>query len=284
MVSEMSLVLLVDASSLFHRSYHGFKVEEELDWTGVVKGFVYYLNQLNIRFNSPKFIIVYDSLGKTFRHDLLLSYKGNRPPKSPALMEGMRASEELVEMLGLEGIRVEGWEADDIIGTLSKRYEAIKQPTVISTNDKDLLQLHGEYVSLYNPYRCVMMHPSEKKVEHADQIVDLLALTGDAADNIIGIEGVGPATASKLLARYGTIEQMYKDILGTDRELSPLEHKLIQNQALIKLNQILTRTVNDLPIGKFDLTSTGIDFSKLSGLGSMSDIVRQALYMQSWRS
>ena len=171
--------------------------------TGAVRGVLSMLYKLLDDYEPERVAVVFDAPGKTFRDDLYSDYKANRPPFPPDLRAQIEPLLEAVEAMGLAVLRIEGVEADDVIGTLADRASRAGLTTVISTSDKDMAQLVDERTSLINTMTGVAMGPEgvqQKFGVPPAQIIDYLALVGDTVDNIPGIPKVGPKTAAVVLS------------------------------------------------------------------------------------
>ena len=157
------------------------------------------------------FAVVFDAPGKTFRDEWYPEYKANRSPMPDALVAQIAPLHELIRVHGWPILMIEGVEADDVIGTLARQAEQLDIDTLISTGDKDLAQLITPRVTLVNTMSNELLDMTtvvDKFAVRADQLLDYLALIGDAVDNIPGVPKVGPKTASKWLAEHGTLDQV----------------------------------------------------------------------------
>ena len=157
------------------------------------------------------FAVVFDAPGKTFRDDLYPEYKATRSPMPDALAAQIAPLHELIRVHGWPILMIEGVEADDVIGTLARQAEQLDIDTLISTGDKDLAQLITPRVTLVNTMSNELLDMTtviDKFAVRADQLLDYLALIGDAVDNIPGVPKVGPKTAAKWLAEHGTLDQV----------------------------------------------------------------------------
>ena len=157
------------------------------------------------------FAVVFDAPGKTFRDEWYPEYKANRSPMPDALVAQIAPLHELIRVHGWPILMIEGVEADDVIGTLARQAEQLGIDTLISTGDKDLAQLITPRVTLVNTMsneRLDVTSIVDKFSVRADQLLDLLALTGDAVDNVPGVPKVGPKTAAKWLAEHGTLDNV----------------------------------------------------------------------------
>jgi len=204
-------LVLVDGSSYLFRAYHGLpKLESPTRHpTGAIYGVLNMLRKL-IRDEQPdRVAVVFDAKGKTFRNDIYPEYKANRPPMPDELRVQIEPLHEIIKKQGLPLISIEGVEADDVIGTMSRQATEQGYEVLISTGDKDMAQLVNENVRLINTMNNHFMDEAavvEKFQVRADQIIDYLALMGDSSDNIPGVPKVGPKTAAKWIEEYGGLK------------------------------------------------------------------------------
>jgi DNA polymerase-1 len=212
----LKTLLLVDGSSYLYRAFHALPdlrtVEGEP--TGALRGFIGMLRTLRAQVPHDYCACVFDAKGKTFRDDLYPQYKAQRPPMPPDLVAQIAPIHEATAALGWPVLEIEGIEADDVIGTLARHAEGHGVRTVISTGDKDLAQLVNEHVTLVNTMSGERLDADgvlAKFGVRPDQIVDFLTLVGDSVDNVPGVDKVGPKTAAKWLAEYGTLAAVVAD-------------------------------------------------------------------------
>jgi len=202
---------LVDGSSYLYRAFHALPplTTSRGEPTGAVLGVLNMLNKL-LKEESPALVaVVFDAPGRTFRDELFEEYKSHRPPMPDDLRAQVQPLLDAVTAMGLPLLRIEGVEADDVIGTLARRAAGAGIPTVISTGDKDMAQLVDDRVSLVNTMTGSRLDRDGVKTKfdvYPEQIVDYLALVGDSSDNIPGVPKVGPKTAAKWLNQYGTLD------------------------------------------------------------------------------
>ncbi|TFL09342.1 DNA polymerase I [Pusillimonas caeni] len=206
-------LLLVDGSSYLYRAYHALPDLRNAkgEPTGALYGVVSMLRRLLQDYKADYAACVFDAKGGTFRDDIYPLYKGHRPDMPDDLRTQVEPIHKVVTALGWPVLAVSGVEADDVIGTLARRAMALGVHTVISTGDKDMAQLVNDDVELVNT-----MSGEKFDVEgvmrkfgvRPDQIIDYLMLTGDAVDNIPGVEKVGPKTAAKWLNAYDTLDNL----------------------------------------------------------------------------
>ncbi|HET6436305.1 MAG TPA: DNA polymerase I [Xanthomonadaceae bacterium] len=212
----MPKLVLIDGSSYVYRAFHALPplTNAAGEPTGALFGVVNMLRaHLNEQPDCAAFVV--DAPGKTFRDDLYPAYKATRAPMPDDLRAQLQPMCEIVEALGLPLLRIEGVEADDVIGTLALEAARSGVDVTISTGDKDFAQLVGRHegggsIRLVNTMSGSVMDSDEAVVAkfgvRADQIVDLLALMGDSIDNVIGVEKCGPKTAAKWLAEHGSLD------------------------------------------------------------------------------
>lgn len=207
----MKRLVLIDGSSYLYRAFHALPPlsNDAGEPTGALFGVVNMLRStLSERPDYVAFVV--DAPGKTFRDDLDPQYKANRPPMPDDLRAQVAPMCEIVEALGIPILRIDGVEADDVIGTLALRAAADAIDVTISTGDKDFAQLVRPGVVLVNTMSGSRMDSDEAVIAkfgvRPDQIVDLLSLMGDSVDNIPGVEKCGPKTAAKWLAEYDSLD------------------------------------------------------------------------------
>jgi len=207
------VLYLVDGSSYLYRAFHALPnlSNSHGEPTGALLGVANMLRRLLNEENPEHVAVVFDAKGPTFRHELYPRYKTNRPPMPAELVKQLEAILGFVHLLGLPLIQVEGVEADDVIGTLSRMAENQGMDCVISTGDKDLAQLVSDRTTLVNTMTDARLDRAAVKNKFGvtpEQIVDFLALTGDKSDNIPGVDKCGPKTAVKWLEEYHSLDEL----------------------------------------------------------------------------
>jgi len=242
MKNNHPVLYLVDGSSYLYRAFHALPnlSNSHGEPTGALLGVANMLRRLLNEEQPEHIAVVFDARGPTFRHELYEDYKANRPPMPAELAGQVEAILEFVRILGLPLIQVEGVEADDVIGTLSRIAEQQGMECVISTGDKDLAQLVSDHTTLVNTMTDTHLDRAavrEKFGVTPEQFVDFLTLTGDKSDNIPGVDKVGPKTATKWLQEYGSLEQLMDradeiggkigENLRAARETLPLSRELV---------------------------------------------------------
>lgn len=209
-MSEHTL-LLVDGSSYLYRAYHAMPDLRAPDGfpTGAVHGMVAMMKRLREQVPAAHAACVFDAKGDTFRNAWYADYKAHRPSMPEALAQQIVPIHEVVRLLGWPVLEVPGIEADDAIGTLARVGAASGHRVVISTGDKDLAQLVTPQVSLINTMSNETLDEAGVLAKFGvppERIVDYLSLVGDTVDNVPGVEKVGPKTAAKWLADFGSLE------------------------------------------------------------------------------
>ena len=209
--NETKHLLLVDISSYFYRAFHAMPDLRSPagEPTGAIYGVANMLKRLRDEHPHDYSACVFDSKGKTFRDEIYADYKATRTSMPEDLAAQLPALRETIEALGWPCVVVDGVEADDVIGTLARHASARGVKTMVSTGDKDLAQLVDEQVTLVNTMSNERLDIEGVKTKFGvppDRIVDYLALMGDAVDNVPGVEKVGPKTAAKWIAEYGSLD------------------------------------------------------------------------------
>ncbi len=204
-------LILVDGSSYLYRAFHALPplTNSRGEPTGAVYGVINMLQRFLRENERSRLVVVFDAPGKTFRDELFAQYKAQRAPMPDDMRGQIEPLYAVVKALGWPLLRVPGVEADDVIGTLACRARAAGDKVVISTGDKDMAQLVDEHITLVNTMTNTRLDRTGVKVKFdvwPEQIIDYLALVGDSSDNIPGIDKVGPKTAAKWLAQYGTLD------------------------------------------------------------------------------
>jgi len=209
----LKTLLLVDGSSYLYRAFHALPELKSPrgEPTGAIHGVLNMLKRLAADYPAAARACVFDAKGKTFREDAYPEYKANRPSMPEDLAGQIEPLKEAVAALGWPVLTVPGVEADDVIATLAGEAKRKGWSCVISTGDKDLAQLVDEQVTLVNTMSNEKLDPAGVRQKFGvapGQIVDYLSLTGDAVDNVPGVEKVGPKTAAKWIQQYGSLDQV----------------------------------------------------------------------------
>ena len=217
MDSNSAPLVLVDGSSYVYRAFHALPMLTTSSGqnSGAVRGVISMLRRLVTDYPDSPVAVVFDAKGKTFRDDIYAEYKAHRPPMPEELREQIEPIHEIVKAMGLPFICEPGVEADDVIGTLARQASEQGQHVVISTGDKDMAQLVDVHTTLVNTMTNLVMDEAGVEAKFGvppSLIIDLLALTGDKADNIPGVPGVGEKTALGLLQGLGGLDAIYANL------------------------------------------------------------------------
>ena len=211
----MKKLLLVDGSSYLYRAFHAMPDFRSLDNqpTGVIYGVLNMLRHIHKKYPSDYSVCIFDAKGKTFRNDIYPEYKANRPKMPEELAIQIGPLKEAIEAMGFPILIRPGVEADDVIGTLSKKANQDSIEVVISTGDKDLAQLVNKKTKLINTMTNEILDIEGVKNKFGippELIVDYLTIIGDKVDNVPGVDKVGPKTALKWLEKYKTLDSIIK--------------------------------------------------------------------------
>jgi len=259
---------LVDGSSYLYRAFFVPNLRRLTSSDGHPTGVIYGVSNMIQRMldeYKPEYMaVVFDAKGKTFRHDMYEEYKATRPPMPDELRMQLQPTKDVIKAMGIPLIEIPHVEADDVIGTLAKRAEALGIETLVSTSDKDLAQLVSKHVTLVNTMSDVVLDESgvfDKFGVRPSQIIDYLALIGDSSDNIPGVNKVGPKTAVKWLAEYETVDNIIKhasDFKGKVGEyLREGIDQLMLSRELVVIKQDcdVDYQIGDFEIGQKDIKS-----------------------------
>ncbi len=244
-------LFIVDGNSYGYRAYYalgGLSTSSGRP-TGAVYGFINMLNKLRQEARPDFFTVCFDAKGPTFRHERFDQYKIHRKPMPEDLREQMQEIRQVVDLYGIRRFEMPGYEADDLIASISERLKK-EVDVFIVTSDKDMLQLVDEYVKIYNPQKEEAVIDTDRIIADykvkPGQISDLLALTGDTSDNIPGVPGIGPKTAAELINRFGSLEQILENLESIEQ---PRWKKLLEEYfEQARLSKELTCIVRDIPL------------------------------------
>ena len=273
---SQKLLLLVDGSSYLYRAFHALpdlRNREGLP-TGAIFGVLNMLRRLMQDYKPDYAACVFDARGPTFRDEWYPQYKANRPPMPPDLASQITPLQEAVRALGWPLLVVEGVEADDVIGTLTHEASLAGMGTVISTGDKDMVQLLTPGVTLVNTMSNEVLDGEaamQKYGVRPDQFIDYLTLMGDTSDNVPGVAKVGPKTAQKWIDRYGNLDELLlhaDDVTGAVGEnLRSAREWLPQARRLITIRCDIA-----LPVAATALQMNEPDLPSLHALAERYDL------------
>ncbi len=264
-------LVLVDGSSYLYRAFHAMPslTNSKGQPTGAAYGMTNMLKRLEAEVQPDLAAVVFDARGKTFRDDLYPEYKANRPPMPTELRSQVEAIHAIVRALGFPVLVEAGVEADDVIGTLAEQAGAVGLDVLLCTGDKDMAQLVvGERITMVNTMDDPVLDAAgvaNKFGVPPESIVDYLALVGDTVDNVPGVPKVGPKTASKWLAQYGTLENL---VAHAGEIRGKVGENLRASLEQIPLSKALVTIRRDLPleVGPLDLELIEPDVDALKTL------------------
>lgn len=242
--------VLVDGSYFLFRAFHALPPLTTSTGlhTNAIRGAISAIQKLMRRTQPTHMAVIFDTPEPTFRHKLSPIYKGDRPSMPVELSEQIPYLHALIKALGIPLYSLPGAEADDIIGTLTKRALSEGHHVLISTGDKDMAQLVNPHVKLEDSFKERVLDEAgvlEKFGVHPHQIIDYLTLMGDASDGIMGVPGVGAKTAAKLLTEYGSLNNI---IANVDQLKGKLSQNIKDNLDNIKIDHQLASIVCDLDL------------------------------------
>lgn len=252
----MKKLLLIDAYAMIFRAYYAFirapRMNSKGENTSAIFGFCITLDDLIKKINPTHLGVAFDPAGGTFRHEAYEQYKAQRPETPEDIRKAVPVIKQLLEAMNIPILEVPGFEADDVIGTLSRKGEEAGYEVYMATPDKDYGQLVSGHVFMYRPRHTggfELMGPKEVcdkyGLQYKEQVIDLLGLMGDASDNIPGCKGVGEKTAVALLRQFGSIENM---LAHTDEIKGALRTKVESQVEEIKFSKFLATIRTDVPI------------------------------------
>jgi len=263
-------LVLVDGSSYVYRAFHALPplTNSRGEPTGAVYGVLNMLLKFVKDYQPQCIAVVFDASGKTFRDELFAEYKANRPPMPDDLRSQIKPLLEIIQAQGLPILRIEGVEADDVIGTLACRASKAGKTVLISTGDKDMAQLVDGSITLINTMSNSTLDRGGVKTKFdvfPEQIIDYLALVGDSSDNIPGIEKVGPKTAAKWLNQYQTLDNLVANAAQITGKVGENLRAGLQTLELSKKLATI-HTDLELPLAHDQLAPTAPDSAKLREL------------------
>ncbi len=252
----MEKLFLLDAYALIYRAYYALirtpRINSKGLNTSAILGFVNTLEYVLNNENPTHIGIAFDPSGKTFRHEMYEPYKAQRESTPEDIKLSVPIIKKIIEAYNIPILEVAGFEADDVIGTLSHQADKKGIQTFMLTPDKDYGQLVTENVKMFRPkhtggYEIMGIEEVKKKfgIENTDQVIDFLGLMGDASDNIPGCPGVGEKTAQKIISEFGSIENLLN---STEQLKGALKKKVEENKELISLSRVLATIRKDVPI------------------------------------
>ena len=249
-------LFLIDAYALIYRSYYAFIKNPRINSKGVntsaVFGFINTLEDVLKREQPTHIAVAFDPKGPTFRHEAFEQYKAQREETPEVIRQSVPVIKEVIQAYHIPILEVPYYEADDVIGTVAKQAAANGFEVYMMTPDKDYGQLVADHIYMYRPkfggdYEVLGVSEVLEKyqLQSTEQVIDLLGLMGDTADNIPGCPGVGEKTAQKLLAEFGSIENL---LANTDKLKGAQKKKVEENVEQIRFSKFLATIKTDVPI------------------------------------
>ena len=250
-------LFLLDAYALIFRAYYAFihnpvKTSQGLN-TSAIYGFINTLNDIIKNQNPSHIAVVFDPPSPTFRHKMYKEYKANREATPEDIRKSVPYIKKIISAYNIPILEVEGYEADDTIGTIAKKAESKGFKVYMMTSDKDFAQLVSDNIFIYKPGRggtqAVIWNKEKVReefmVESPEQVIEVLALWGDASDNIPGAPGIGEKTSKKLISKYGGIDEIFKNI---EHFKGKQKESLIKYREQIELSRKLVEIPLDVPV------------------------------------
>jgi DNA polymerase-1 len=257
MPKKTERLFLIDAMAIAYRAYYSY-IRAPLrnskgENTSAVFGFLTFLNRILEQEKPDHIAVVFDTAAPTFRHKAYKQYKANRQEMPEDMIPQLGLIKDVVKAYRIPLLELDGYEADDIIGTLAKRAEKEKVDTFLVTPDKDFMQLISDRVKMYRPGRfgdeaeiVGFEGVKEKFGVTPDRVVDVLALIGDKSDNVPGVPGVGEKTAIPLVQEFGTLEKILANVAKIPQK--GLRDKISANKELALLSKMLVTIETNTPI------------------------------------
>ena len=271
-MQEKKKIYFIDAYALIFRGYYAFIKNPIVNSKGFNTSAIYgFMNSLLdlIKREKPEYVAVcFDKGGSASRSEIFPDYKANRLETPEAITLGIPYIKKILNAMDISSIEIEGYEADDIIGTLAKKAEKNDFNVFMVTPDKDFAQLVSKNIFIYRPARMGndveimgIKEVNEKfEIENPKQVIDYLGMVGDSVDNIPGLQGVGDKTAKKFIKEFGSIENLLDN---TDKIKGKLREKIEANKDLGLLSKKLARIILDVPVDfektKFKLENPNSD-------------------------
>ena len=256
-MSEKKRLFLLDAYALIFRGYYAFiknpRINSKGTNTSAIMGFMNSLLDVIKREKPDHLAVCFDKGGSQERTDMFPEYKANRDETPEAIVIAVPYIQEILQAMHIPVVVKEGFEADDIIGTLAKQAEKEDYQTFMVTPDKDFAQLVSENIFMYRPARMgngieiwgVQEVQEKFEVERPEQVIDYLGMMGDSVDNIPGLPGVGDKTAKKFLKQFGSMENLIENL---DQVQGKLKEKIEANKDLGMLSKKLATIITDVPV------------------------------------
>ena len=252
----MKTILLIDAYAMIYRAYYAYirapRMNSRGENTSAIFGFIITLEDLIKRIKPTHIAVAFDPAGPTFRHEVFEEYKAQRQETPEDIRRAVPKIKQILLAMNIPILEMAGYEADDLIGTLSKQADQVGFEVYMATPDKDYGQLVSERVFMYRPRHTggfEKMGPREVcekyGLQNPMQVIDLLGLMGDSSDNIPGCKGVGEKTAVQLLQQFGSIDNL---LANTHQLKGALQRKVEEQADNIRFSRFLVTIKTDAPI------------------------------------
>jgi DNA polymerase I len=256
-MAEQKKLFLLDAFALIFRSYYAFIRNPMFNSEGLntscIFGFVNTLEEVISKEKPTHIAVCFDPGGPNFRHEMFPQYKANRDAAPEDIIKSIPYIKEIIKAYGIPILQMDGFEADDIIGTIAKKAAVDGYTVYMMTSDKDYIQLLDEQIFMYKPSRTGLgveildrnKACAEFQLKTPDQFIDILALMGDSSDNIPGAPGVGEKTAVKLISEFQSVENLFENVASLKGKLQEI---IANNQEQIKISKRLATIDIHVPI------------------------------------
>jgi DNA polymerase-1 len=278
-MSQKEPVYIIDGSAYFYRAYHAVAPLTTASGlpTHAAYGFTNILRRV-IREKSPEFLAVaFDAKGPNFRHDMYSDYKANRPPMPDDLAVQIPYIKKIVKAHNILTMEQQGVEADDLIASAARKLAAAGHKIIVVSGDKDLLQLVGDDITIWEPMNDVVTDSEGVKKKYnvyPDRLLDLFALMGDKSDNIPGVPGIGPKSAEKLINEFGSLENLYENLDSLKKSKMKDNLAVHKNDAFLSRELIDLKEDLDIPLDENDYRLPDPDTDKLKKLYTELEFTR----------
>jgi len=271
-------LIIIDSNALLHRSFHALPplMTKSGQETGAVYGYLLTLFKAITDLKANYIVACFDTKMPTFRHEMFKDYKAQRPATPTGIISQIPVAKEVLQAFGIPVFAKEGVEADDLIATICEKVGKEAEIYIVS-GDMDNTQLVNENIKVYTLGKGIkdtVIYDINKVVERfgvtPEQMVDYKALTGDASDNIPGVEGIGKKTAAEIIQQYGSIKNLYEELATDTAVLKPkVKEMLKQNKESALMSRDLAQMKKDVEIDfiledcKFDPSADGFNLGKV---------------------
>jgi DNA polymerase-1 len=269
----MNNLVIIDGHAIAHRAYHSIpKLLHNGSPVNAIYGFYSMLLSVIDQLEPKYFVVCLDSPGPTVRDSQFIGYRAKRKPTDQDLISQLPLLPQTLDITQIPNIALSGYEADDIIATITKQNHDFCDKISIVTGDKDLMQLVDDKTELFMPIQGLSVTQTITPIKVKEklgvcpaQVIDLKALMGDMSDNYPGVAGVGPKAANDLLAEYENLDNIYKNI---DKIKPSVQAKLIKDKDNAYLSQKLATLIYDVPV-TFNLEDSLYNQDKITGLNTL---------------